>query len=477
MTAQIRPADRDQALLLPLSVTSHCRLDLGIYPVYSASMLHARIPLAATGSAGVGPAGKSVHARLEIVSLHAGWSIDGNPSAPAMAADSALRTALESVTGACRASVRLTMGRSAAETEISLHEAWHWPLLSSAWPMIAAYVLPNDGVVLRLLADARARGTHAPLRDAYEVLREQRRITWSPPAVTRTREGITLQILRPPWRLLNDLDRLRGQASCIDLSLLIAGELEAAGEAPLVALLLDSSGYPEHALVGAWRGGGRHFRPILRGPDVKTLIAHEGIEFVDGTHACVDRSAGFGEACAIALNALADAAEIVAIDVTALRPPHGRVTPCETAFDATVSGAVAGAEVVADEMGTCVLETLHLLHGLWAAGGPVSLQLVERSGYSLDEILLWSRAAMGRRTRRGPRARTRGFERCLADARENARSQGTTVVREQDLWWAILTSGSASLECVFKSHPAIKASLLTALAEISPPSRPESHRS
>lgn len=390
--------------------------------------------------------------------------------------DPTLRPALEALTGSRRTLVRLTMGHSIAETEITLHDAWRWPLLAESWPLVASYVLPHDGVVLRLLAEARAGGTLPPLEALYEVLRGRRQIVWTPPAITRTTEGVTLQILRPPWRLLSDVQNWRGQGSCLDLSLLLAGGLEAAGEAPLVVFLLDGSGFPEHALVGIWRDGGHRFRPLLRGAELKALVAEGLIRAVEATHLCADRERAFRDAQDHAKKQIAGATAVIAVDITALRPPHGRMTPYETSFDSTVLAAVAEAEIIASEMGSPLLETLHLFYGLWASGGSLSPALAKAAGCSCDEILLWSKAVMRTHSRPSPRGRTRGFERCLADARENARSLGASLVREEDLWWAVLGGASTSVDRVFKDRPGVKASLLDTLSSLCPPSRPDSYR-
>jgi hypothetical protein len=453
-------------------VTANRRLEVGIQPVYSAAMHHAGMHLPVEVS--IEPPIKRIHARLEIDSLHVGWSIGGTGAAPAISADSALRPALEAITGSRRATVRLTMARSVAEVEITMHEAWRWPLLPEAWPMIAAYVLPHDGIVLRLLADARAHGPHLPLDGLYGVLHGHRAIDWAPPALERTAEGITLQVLRPPWRIAGEG---RGQASCLDLSLWVAGALEAAGESPLILFILDRSGFPEHAMVGNWRDGGQHFRPILRAAELKGWIEQGRIDLIDATYACTDPRRDFRNARERARELTAKAVDVVAVDITALRPPHGHISPYETMFDSAVVGAIAEAEIVAGEMGSTILETLHLFYGLWMSRGAVSEQLAAASRVSRDEILLWSRAAMKQRLKPGPRGRTRGFEGCLAAARENARSLGSTVVREEDLWWALLSGGSASLDRVFKERTGVRDALLSALAEISPPSRPESTRS
>lgn len=454
-----------------LSVPSAGRLEIDLRSVYSATLLHAGVPLVAGAHSEHEPGTDPL--RLDLEAFGTGWRLEATSAADwNLVPDANLRSVLEGVTGMRRARIRLSGTResTSAETEISLHDAWHWPLLPDLWSVVAAHVLPHDGVVLRLLSDCRDHTALPDLRDVFEVLRTTREIRSTPPAVTRTPEGVTVQVIRPPWCVIGDT--LRGQGSCLDLSLLVAGVLEAAGQAPLVLFFLDADGHPEHAIPGMWKDGSRRFRPFLTSGEVGAALERGEIVVADVTRVCRDQETSFRRARSDAEARLRS--ELRAVDILALRPPYGGVAPFETSCESVVLAAVAEAEGVAREAGTNVVETLHLLHGLWQASGPIASQLLLDNDWSREEVLAWCRKEMNSRPITGPAGRTRGFERCLAEARENARAQGATLVREADLWWAVLGSRSSSLDRVFAQRPKTRERLLEVLAELSPSSRPES---
>jgi hypothetical protein len=53
-------------------------------------------------------------------------------------------------------------------------------------------------------------------------------------------------------------------------------------------------------------------------------------------------------------------------------------------------------------------------------------------------------------------------------------AQGATVIRESDLWWAILTNSSSSLQSLFDGDGNTRRALMDALSHIAPSSRPGS---
>jgi hypothetical protein len=122
-------------------------------------------------------------------------------------------------------------------------------------------------------------------------------------------------------------------------------------------------------MPGTWSDGGHRYRPILRGEEVRGLVELDRITPVDATRVCPDRRSEFGDARTEARRLVANAMDIVAVDIAALRPPHGPIHPLESSFDPVVLAAVAEAEAMANEMAAQLVETLHRPHG--PAGGPV----------------------------------------------------------------------------------------------------------
>lgn len=445
-------------------------VEIGLRPAYSAVMLAAGLPLVVEIRAAADT--PTISARLEAVGVPLGWTLDISGSNCRTREDSSLRPALEALVGMRSVPMRLLARGECQEAEITLVGPWCWLLESDAWPLIASFVLPHDGIVSRLRADLR--GETRGLRAVHEVFERRTELAYAGPQMLRTASGVSFQVVRPPWIVFRDLPRAAGAGHCLDLSLLAAGVLEASGQFPLVLFVLDDQGYPIHALIGRWRDGGRRYRPLLRGEDLRSLLRTGSIETIDMVPVCRDRAGCFEDAAAGAMLWIEQAADLLAVDILALRPPHGAIAPFELTSDSIVLAAIAEAEPIAREFGSATVETSHLLCALWRSGGEIAAELLLRTGSDREQEIECCRAPSPARSSPAALERTRGFQRCLAEAGEMARTAGSTIVREADLWWAVLGGRSVSLERVFAGRPGKRRTLLRALSEISPPVRPES---
>lgn len=185
--------------------------------------------------------GSSVHVTDRDVTLNAGWLAD---LAEAVAGTVTLRVARGDETLASRAFPVELLGRL------------EWGGASSMAELLAAFVMPNDPAIDRLLkaaSDVLRRAGKRDAVDGYEARSRSRvwelasalwsavcglRLSYALPPASFEAEG---QKIRPPSAVLDG--RL---ATCLDTALLFAAALEQAGLNPLVVLTRG------HALVGVW---------------------------------------------------------------------------------------------------------------------------------------------------------------------------------------------------------------------------------
>ena len=398
-------------------------------------------------------------------------------------------TELESVTHPVAARLTLRLGSGERSLEVALLSAWQWPLARYARTAAAAYVLPNDGIVRDILSGALA-GSGLPgrsglsaeewsrgiLRALYGYVRDTYRIVYSEPIVVETRWSPGYQFVRPPHRMILAPRDRAGEGTCFDLSLLLAGCLEGAGLAPVLILSGALTEVPSHALVGCWSCGRHQNRPLIaEGPTVLSWIRRGELLVVESTGVCGgDRSLEFDESMARALEYLTRLPALHLIDVLALRPPIGRVGPLEQALDPVVLRSYREAAAAAVSFQTPVLETIHLLYGIIQAEGELTSRLLEGCGVASADVLGGIAQRLSRK-RKGVRpGKTITYEHSMAAARENALVQGSTVVREQDLWWALLGAQSQSIDRVFEHLGTSRAALIRELSLFVPPPGPVS---
>jgi hypothetical protein len=391
--------------------------------------------------------------------------------------DGSLRSHLDTVAGTQSVGVTLECAGREVSAQVVFTEPWRWGWTGGLLSPLAALVLPNDGIVRQLAHAARKGGPPgdpAIPKALLQTLQDPFRIDYAEPTMESIPDLPPLQRLRAPHRVVFDIRTGRGEANCIDLVLLLAGVLEAAGHAPILIFLSDAAGRPAHAILGWWRDRSRRFRPELDVDDLRRRVASGEVDLLETTRACSGRTASYSQAREEARARLSGALSATGVDVLANRPPIGALPPFETAFDAAVLAAVELSESAARGAGSTVVETLHLLTGLLRAGGPIAERLLAAARLDRDALADLCAEEAVARVRTDRAGRTRGYQRCLDDARANAQSQGSTVVRESDVWWAALLGGSGSLAGVDRRQPEARRKLLAALEEIVPSSRPGS---
>jgi hypothetical protein len=423
---------------------------------------------------------------LEIPALESGQSVELQ-----LALESLDQDRLERTTSPETAKLRVRLGdREVARTMLVL-SAWQWPVFSAARIALAAFVLKHDGIVRSVLSEASSRGkgestgssSGAPGRRArtatavehlFGYLSEDYSISYAHPLATRHEIGVTYQSLRPPYRVLHNRRDRVGEGSCIDLTLLLAGCLEGLNLAPLVVLVGEVEGAPTHALLGAWRNARAGFRPLIRDrQSLRRAVERQELLVLETTGVCGgDRRLTYEEALQRGGEIIRKASAFHALDVAALRPPAGRILPMETPMDPVVLRAYAEATDLGRRLRTRVFETLHLLYGIVVSGGPVTGRLLSESETTAEVISEAVAAHLALRPKDGPRTQTAGYDRCISGATETARSQGSTVVRECDLWWALLWNRSRAVGEVLREAGCPSEHLVEILDVICPQSRP-----
>ncbi len=402
------------------------------------------------------------------------------------------RDALERMVRPAEASLRLELGSANTSAPLLLLAPWQWPVFSSALPALAACVLKHDGIVRTLISESRlwkpgggrkmtpdrsqSSDHDAPvsmLERIFRHLSDNHLITYAEPLVTRHPSGAVFQDIRPPHRILHNRRDCIGEATCIDLTLLIAGCLEGMGLAPLLLLVLDIEGVPVHAFLGVWLRAQPRIHPVIRDPAFLDQVAARGdLLLIETTAVCEgSRRAEFDEAIRQGRENLTSCRRLVALDIAALRPPMGMVLPMETPYESSVLLALAEAAELARVMASSRFETLHLLFGLVRAGGEISTRLLDEAGVAAAGLEEEVRLIMTTRRRDGRRVPTVGYDQCINEATENARSQGSTIVRECDLWWAVLRSRSRSVEAALENSGCPQTTLVPLLDILCPQSR------
>ena len=355
-----------------------------------------------------------------------------------------------------------------ASHDLTVLGFWDWPLEPTARRILAAFVSPRDPMVVRVVQSAGSALKHVAGTDSYtellksakedaetlaltalyRTLAERFRVRWLPPEAGRLAEfGETYQTIRSPSRIFGSPASTDGQATCLDLALLAAGCLESIGLCPVVVLLGGPEGNPRHALSGCWLGTVPGDRPVV--DDVALIrreVASGRLVLVEWTGLAegVGKRLCFPEAVARAEQQVADSPWLCMVDIKALRPPIGCVTPLDTPWEPEAARARDQARQFATARGRRAVETTYLLYGLVAAGGQVIRELCSKAGLELDDLRGRIESSVAATHVAGEPVPTRNCYECWRYAEDAAWSAGVRSVREQDVLWAVLIRGRAS---------------------------------
>jgi hypothetical protein len=351
---------------------------------------------------------------------------------------------------------------------------WDWSYACTGAATLAAFVSPQNRVVASVTREAEARlrettgeatfrsmlakggsgGEREVLRMIFLQLSESERwqVRYVEPRLQAGSLGGSLwQSVRPPHQIFDRTSPAAGgRATCLDLALFMAACLEHVGLFPLIVVTGDEPGVPSHAFSGCWAASAHGGRPLLTDrEDIECAMDAGRLLAVECTGVA---RAGRAEGSAMDFEAAVEDARrrarearwVCAVDVGALRPPHGTIAPMECPLDATVVFACESAEEFARAKGSPVLETAHLLYGLLAAEGEITKALLRDQ--ALEPLglrrQLESLAPDGGSSLEP--VPTLNYSACLRDAEYYASQSGVSTVREEDLLWALLRRAQQS---------------------------------
>jgi DNA-directed RNA polymerase specialized sigma24 family protein len=303
----------------------------------------------------------------------------------------------------------LVEGEEIARFPVSVLSCWQWPHFREARPISSAFVLPGDEVVTWTALAASARNTQTRgepplpelassrsgeasfkiLRALYEYLAESCAIEYEMPRLETDEWCATsYQTVHPPHEILRHPEDRRARATCLDLTLFVAGCLESIGLQPLLLFAGGPEEAPTHAFLGCRDGRSQRFQPVLTDCDLlREEVKHDEILVMETTGVCVgNHRLSFARAAEVARDRVLGGIRIHAIDVSASRPPLGNVRPVTLPNDPVVQSALWRAEKFVLDLETKQKQTLHIFYGLCAAEGALLGRLLKRCGSSLEEV-------------------------------------------------------------------------------------------
>ncbi len=350
--------------------------------------------------------------------------------------------------------------------EIAILPGWSWSYEDSALKTLAAFVSPDHATVEDIARRAHERigaqtsfpslkalvrsggkdATELAFRAIYEYLKDDCALRWCPP------EGKQIfQNIKPVHRILSMAAvKPEGEATCVDLALLMAGCLENAGLLPLIVLTGGVDESPRHAFAGCWTGALPTGRMVIRDREflrrqiqTGSLLLVECTAFVEGPGQRQTRLS-FAQAMWSAEAQLLGEPQVCAIDVGAARPPYGPITPMSSPLTPVVKQAFLAAEQLARNKRCELIETLFLFYGCIVAGGEVLSWSFEQAGWSRDDLRDRIAGMVQARSFSGKPSVTQGYSDCQQSARQIASMAGAASVEEHHLLWALLSQRRGS---------------------------------
>jgi hypothetical protein len=223
---------------------------------------------------------------------------------------------------------------------------------------------------------------------------------------------------------------------------LVSGCLENVGLCPLI-IFTGKESAPEHAFAGCWVGSTPGPRPVvdrdtlIRESDRGNLLVLECTGVAEGVPWEKGRLS-FQEAEKSAEEQLHSAAWACAVDVGALRPPRGTITPMDSALQPEVAKAYEAAKGFARSKRGRTIGTLHLLYGILSSEGELIRELLAELGLQAERVREELDRAIQQGTGTGAPVETRNVTQIRSIAEGEARRSGSSSVREAELLWAFL---------------------------------------
>ena len=295
---------------------------------------------------------------------------------------------------------------------------------------------------------ATMRAIYHELANHWNILYEQ------PRTVHATEIPGGIQTLRTPHAIFPQFHRglsspPAGQATCLDLALLLSGCMENVRLRPLIVLFGDPGCGSLHALVGCWSGNPLLADPILEDRDeilgeleagLLWLIEPTGI----ARNPRKGRGAlGFEEARRAAEELMRGPAPVCAVDLSTIRRPPWSILPLHNPFEPDVLNARRLARRLAESRRSHLVKSADLLAGVVAANGPLVSLILDELGIDPNGIVpepILQTATSNDQWHPDPSEfiETENVRICLEGARIHAFHGASSSIRERDLLWSLI---------------------------------------
>jgi len=376
----------------------------------------------------------------------------------------------------CRAErqkVRLSVSVDGREAQGNHIEYWvlphnEWSLCAEHRVSLAAFVLPNHPVVSQVALDAcRYSGVWTDARPVLEGLYKHLYGQWNLTYRLEPAGGVAhSQRVRLPHQVLVDLERRIGQGTCIDLALLLAGCIESQGFQPLIAIVEGEGGM--HALAGCWIKPHAGLEPLIF--DKARLLEHAIWVDPNGLTRDVRFRMELGSSSKAASLCLSGGRLMFALDVAAAR--RDGIRPLPFAGEPQWSSAVTYAVHRAHELAAAVptrMGTVPLLLGLLSLDGGVTRTVF--SDRFEDVALVTRHLAQALRKQKPATPSSRNCVHVLDLARSQAKVEGSPLVLEAHVLFALLQVEGSAVDAALKTLATSRLELAAILDNISRSSR------
>ncbi len=353
--------------------------------------------------------------------------------------------------------------------ELLILGLWDWSFDPEARKTLAALVTPHEPAIERAVTKCQKElAALAPGHTIESLLRSDRdnaeviclealfnylkkcEIKYVEPGLVDTTETPHhYQQVRSAEQVL-PAGNTGGTATCLDLAIFFAGCLERIKLAPLVILIGPDAQNIEHAFVGCWTGFLPGSQALIEGTETLLREIAAGFMIVLESTATAtgfnkkDPDKSFLEAIAEAENLISETPWACAVDILALRPPFGQITPLQHPFSPAVAGAVSSAWELSRSKKMESVELLHLLYGLLSARGEVTEIVFSKAGINTELLSKRLYSLLKGKDFTDEPAPTLNYTACLRQAGELAWQSESTYIQEQDLLWALLLQAPAS---------------------------------
>lgn len=402
---------------------------------------------------------------------------------------------LRRLLGAARSRLMVTLDHAESpelSPDVGMLGMWDWSHAADARRTVAAFVSPHDPVVVALMRDATKRLAQeegissfeallaSGRRDAerialgvvYRCLASQPGLSWERPAIKTCFDGGPLyQSIRPPHQIISSSPGSDNRATCLDLAVLMASCIENCGACPVILFAGEKEETAHHAFVGCWAGSSPGERPVIHDSQFLLGEVESGNLFVCECTGVLDRGPddpklSFEQALAAAGEIVRETPAMSAVDIGALRPPFGPITPMDCALAPELARAYDEAMTFANKKNREAIETGFLLYGLLASKGALTVAVFKALAVDSEEKRRCFLNGIHRRSRAAEPQPTWNYLECRRLAEAYAWYAGSRTVREQDLWWALLDRGaqSNSLQSALRlagiGYPELRAALV-----------------